>query len=331
MSSNQGLFESDDDYRSRVAQEANERRIEDSTGSAPSQGLFESHDSYSARIAQEANERTIEDATGSSPSQGFFESDNDYDTRVRREANEQIVKGGAGSNPTQGFFEGDHEYRSRIAHEARKVRACEQLSPSSGDNSSPSASSASSSRYYSPSTGTSASSGGLFLAVAIVVGLIVTVLSTQRSPDILTNSKEDIRVASPALPEAISDFIISRGLRMPASISKYCGFDFKTGGNPFFVAGDFDGDGRPDYAIDVEEKNHVDKIFVFLGNGRIHELGGWEYIYTDKRRGIIQSPFEENVINLKYDSIGGVNCEQSSGVYVYNETKNGFDIFWISD
>ena len=65
MSSKQGFFESDDDYRSRVAQEANERTIENSTGSAPSQGFFESEESYRDRITHEANEHRIEDSAGS--------------------------------------------------------------------------------------------------------------------------------------------------------------------------------------------------------------------------------------------------------------------------
>ena len=151
----QGWFESDDDYRQRVAEEANERTIESATGAAPKQGWFESHDAYAERIASEAHERIIEqstgsaptqgwfeddlgyrerirheadariveDATGSSPNQGWFESEVDYDSRLRREANEHIVGRGTGSLPRQGWFEGDHDYRSRIAHEAREIRA----------------------------------------------------------------------------------------------------------------------------------------------------------------------------------------------------------------
>jgi len=131
----QGWFENDDSYHERIAREANEHRIEDSTGSAPSQGWFENDDSYHERIAQEANERTIEDSTGSAPSQGWFESAENYDTRIRKEANEQIVEGGTGSSPKQGWFESDHNYRSRIAHEAREIRASEQSNSSTGSNS----------------------------------------------------------------------------------------------------------------------------------------------------------------------------------------------------
>ncbi len=123
MSPEQGWFESDEDYRNRVAREADERTIQDSTGSAPSQGWFENDDSYRERIAREANESTIEAGTGEAPSQGWFENDEAYNIRVRKEANEEIVKSGTGSSPKQGWFEGNHEYRSRIAHQAREARA----------------------------------------------------------------------------------------------------------------------------------------------------------------------------------------------------------------
>ena len=61
---------------------------------SPNQGWFESDDDYRQRVAQEADERTIEDSTISAPSQGWFEADQDYDTRIRKEANEQIVNSG---------------------------------------------------------------------------------------------------------------------------------------------------------------------------------------------------------------------------------------------
>jgi hypothetical protein len=52
MSSDQGWFESDEDYARRVAREANERTIEDASGSGPSQGWLESDDEYEARITK---------------------------------------------------------------------------------------------------------------------------------------------------------------------------------------------------------------------------------------------------------------------------------------
>lgn len=119
----QGLFENNESYRERIAEEANERTVADSTGSAPSQGWFENNESYRERIAQEANERIVADSTGSAPSHGWFESADDYDVRIRKDANEQLVKDGTGSSPRQGWFEGNHEYRSRIAHQAHGILA----------------------------------------------------------------------------------------------------------------------------------------------------------------------------------------------------------------
>jgi hypothetical protein len=59
MSPTKGWFESDEDYRNRVAREADERTIEDSTGSAPSRGWFESGEDYRNRVAREADEPTF--------------------------------------------------------------------------------------------------------------------------------------------------------------------------------------------------------------------------------------------------------------------------------
>jgi hypothetical protein len=176
----QGFFESEDSYRDRVTHEANEHRIEDSAGTAPSQGWFESDDSYHDRIAQEANERTIEDSTGSAPSHGWFESNNDYDTRIRKEANEHMVEGGNGSAPKQGWFEGDQDYRRRIAHEAREIRADEQSKPSTGGDDS-------SDLYYSPSVSSSTSSStnnGVWLILAVVIGAVfMLVLGGRQRPE----------------------------------------------------------------------------------------------------------------------------------------------------
>jgi hypothetical protein len=121
-SPSQRLFESDDGYRDRITREATEHRIEEASGSARSQGIFESDGRYRSRIEKEANEQAVERASGSAPSQRFFESNEDYEVRIRREANEHALRD-SGASPTQGSFEGDHAYRSRIAHDAREIRA----------------------------------------------------------------------------------------------------------------------------------------------------------------------------------------------------------------
>jgi len=162
---------------------------------------------------------------------------------------------------------------------------------------------------------------------------------TQHPPINLPADKEyigeNIQVAPLALPETVASFLDKRGLRMPTSL-RDCGSEFKLGHNPFFAQGDFDGDGRLDYAIDAEDINHVGTTLVFLASGRIHELQGWSYIYTDKRRGLIsvldaRNPSESNYAYLKYDAIGGVRCDSSSAIYVYNDTKSGFEEFFTGD
>ena len=127
-----GFFETEDEYRSRTTQEANERIIEESTGSAPSRGFFESEEHYHSRINLEANERIIEDSTGSAPSRGFFESDEHYRSRLNQEANERIIEDSTGSAPSKGFFETDADYRRRIALEAREHQAEEHGSNTGG-------------------------------------------------------------------------------------------------------------------------------------------------------------------------------------------------------
>ena len=145
----QGFFEGDDHYRDRIAREASERIIQDSTGSAPRQGFFEGDDHYRDRIAREANEETIRASRGSPSRQGFFESDTAYDTRVRKEANESLVGDIAGTSPKQRWFESDYEYRRRLAHEARESIVRQgRSSPSSRSDSR-----GGSSRSYSYSSG----------------------------------------------------------------------------------------------------------------------------------------------------------------------------------
>lgn len=128
----QGFFESENRYEDRISREADEDTIEDSTGDKPSQGFFESDDRYTDRIEQEANERTIEDVTGDAPSQGFFESDDKYRDRIEREADESIIERATGEKPSQGFFESDDSYRDRISREADEHDSDDSSSSKSG-------------------------------------------------------------------------------------------------------------------------------------------------------------------------------------------------------
>lgn len=119
----QGFFESDNDYRARISREADEHTVEDSTGDAPSQGFFESDRDYRDRVSHEADERTVEDNTGDAPRQGFFESDDDYHDRVAHESNESVIERATGDSPRQGFFESDDDYQSRVSQEADEIRS----------------------------------------------------------------------------------------------------------------------------------------------------------------------------------------------------------------
>lgn len=130
-SPSQGFFESNADYQSRISKEATERSIERTSGSRPSQGLFENEASYRNRIERENNELTIKEATGRNPSQGFFESSENYRTRIRKEANEQVIEKASGHKPAQGMFEGNYEYRSRISHVAKEARLNDNAKPTS--------------------------------------------------------------------------------------------------------------------------------------------------------------------------------------------------------
>lgn len=178
-----GWFETDNDYRDRISRESDEYKIRDSSGTAPSKGWFESNDDYRDRIHRESNERTVEDSTGSAPSKGWFESDNDYETRIRKEANEHIIEAGTSSRPKKGWFEGDHDYRSRVAHEARELQADGRSKASTSGHSN------NLSSYRSNDTGASTSgastglSGGFIVVIVLVVSLLFASLSGQHERD----------------------------------------------------------------------------------------------------------------------------------------------------
>lgn len=144
---------------------------------SPHKNFGESDDDYHERIAREANERTIEDSTGSAPKRKFGEDDDDYDVRIRKIANEQIIASDSGSAPAKRFGESDHDYRSRIAHKAREIRAREP-SDSSIENGSSSPCTNDSDSGCSPSGSSSPSSDsggyGGFIALMIVAVIVWT-------------------------------------------------------------------------------------------------------------------------------------------------------------
>ena len=140
---------------------------------------------------------------------------------------------------------------------------------------------------------------------------------------------DDIPVISPKLPSAVTALLSARNLKMPTSISKECMFDFGAEGNPFFLEGDFDGDGRPDYAISTEVNKNFGRTFVVFANGQIHELEGFDLITANKARGDLDTL--DGVVNLQHDSFEGVHCEKSSVLHVYNKAIGAFDKFFTRD
>lgn len=110
---------------------------------------------------------------------------------------------------------------------------------------------------------------------------------------------DDIQVASPKLPGAVAALLRTRGLKMPTSISKECMFDFSAGRNPFILEGDFDGDGRRDYAVSTEVNKNFGRTYIVLANGQIHETDGYEFIRANKTRGDIETL--DRVVNLQRD------------------------------
>ena len=173
------LFESDEDYRSRVTQEANEHIVEDSTGYAPRQRLCENDRDYRTRVFEEANARVVEDATGSAPRKRLFEDDDDYRSRVFQESNEATIKEHTGSEPHQRIFENDGDYKRRVGLEAREFRARgDELHRSSlsGDGYSHDSTSAEDYGDY-PSSGTSSSSSGGFIPLLVVIGIVVLIFT----------------------------------------------------------------------------------------------------------------------------------------------------------
>lgn len=213
---NQGFFESDEAYRDRMAEEANEARIENLSGEAPTPGWFESETDYRDRIHLEANERTVETIGGSAPSQGFFASDEAYDVRVRLEANELLIQQSTGEGARQGWIEGDHAYRSRVAHEARlaAVKNARGDGATTVGHAEPSSSYEVSdgSAYGSPSS--SAGSGGLWLlGLLLLLGFVVVNLLDLTSPRIAVRNAVEISPSTsvPLLSEEPPSEIVDRG------------------------------------------------------------------------------------------------------------------------
>jgi hypothetical protein len=112
--------------------------------------------------------------------------------------------------------------------------------------------------------------------------------------------------------------------------------------NPFYLEGDFDGDGRPDFVTTLKP-NKADagpENVVFLGDGTVRWLSqdtgkdypgpSWYVVFRNEK--ITQSPFEDEgrkVPKLRGDAIMMVTPESSSALIFWSGKR--FDIYWQSD
>jgi hypothetical protein len=71
------------------------------------------------------------------------------------------------------------------------------------------------------------------------------------------------------------------------------GLDVLTDTNPFYLRGDFDADGKPDYALQVRRTKVGIGLLVCLGNGSVILLGSGIGVekFSDKERDAFLAPF----------------------------------------
>jgi hypothetical protein len=112
--------------------------------------------------------------------------------------------------------------------------------------------------------------------------------------------------------------------------------------NPFYLQGDFDGDGRPDYVLRLKSKKVDTEIqdVVFLASGvtrwiskdtgRDYPGAAWYVVF--KHQTVFKSPFEnenKKVPKLIGDGIMMVKPESSSALVFWNGAR--FQIYWQGD
>lgn len=112
--------------------------------------------------------------------------------------------------------------------------------------------------------------------------------------------------------------------------------------NPFYLEGDFDGDGRPDFVTTLKAKkaDARPENVVFLADGTVRWLSkdtgrgypgpSWYVVFRSER--ITRSPFEDEgrkVPRLRGDAIMMVTPESSTALIFWNGKR--FDIYWQAD
>ncbi len=107
--------------------------------------------------------------------------------------------------------------------------------------------------------------------------------------------------------------------------------------NPWYIWGDFDGDGKPDYVVQLTSfANDAQETAVLFGNQRVHWLsrqklnypdGAW-YVYPKQK--VPRSGWEEKAPPvLKGDAIMMIKPESSAAIVFWTGKK--FDSYFVSD
>jgi len=112
--------------------------------------------------------------------------------------------------------------------------------------------------------------------------------------------------------------------------------------NPFYLQGDFDGDGRPDCIVRVVKRKHDSEIedLAFLSSGGVrwlskdigHKYPGPSWRVVFKNESILTSLFENSKTKppkLLGDAIMMMKPEETSSILYWNGKR--FDIYWKGD
>ncbi len=173
-----------------------------------------------------------------------------------------------------------------------------------------------------------------FLSVLLLVLSSASVLGQQDQEASAIPQTKGENDAWASIPPLLAKRFAASGLNATYSI----GFDT----NPFYLQGDFDGDGRPDYVVRLKSKKVDAEIqdVVFLASGMARWISkdtgrdypgpAWYVVF--KRETVFKSPFEkenEKLPKLLGDGIMMVKPESSSALVFWNGTR--FQIYWQGD